>query len=70
MHRFSDAWLTSPRRTGPAGTMHAFTGEGRGRIDWVLYRGDVEVESVEVITRNEDGLYPSDHFPVLVTARL
>ncbi len=58
-----DAWLTAPRKSGPEGTFHAFTGKPEKRIDWILFRG-VKANSVRVITTSEDGRYPSDHFPV------
>ena len=42
---------------------------GRG-IDWILYRGNVEVLHYEKIDYNVDGAYPSDHKPVLVKFRI
>jgi endonuclease/exonuclease/phosphatase family metal-dependent hydrolase len=41
------------------------TKENRG-IDWILYKGDVDVLSYEKIEYNVDGVYPSDHKPILV----
>ena len=38
---------------------------GRG-IDWILYKGQVNVLHYEKIDYNVDGAYPSDHKPVLV----
>lgn len=54
-----------PRPQPP--TMHGFTGTGRlGYIDWILYRGDIRpLAPARVIHYHEDGIYPSDHFPVL-----
>ncbi len=55
-------------RTGPAvGTFNNFkaavpSGE---RIDWILMRGGLTVESVGIDARTEDGRFPSDHFPVI-----
>jgi len=40
------------------------------RIDWILARGQVAVESAEVVTFSESGQYPSDHFPVVAWLRL
>jgi len=34
-------------------------------IDWILYKGNVKVLSYEKIDYNVDGLYPSDHKPIL-----
>jgi endonuclease/exonuclease/phosphatase family metal-dependent hydrolase len=50
----------------PAGTFHGFSGKpGKARIDWILFRGNLKPVSVEAITHNVDGRYPSDHFPIL-----
>jgi len=43
--------------------------EGGQGIDWILYRGDVEVLHHERIDYNVDGAYPSDHLPVLARFR-
>lgn len=66
---FSDAWLTSTRRSGPEGTFHGFTGKPERRIDWVLYRG-LKPLSATTVTTNRQQRYPSDHFPVLVEFEL
>ena len=39
--------------------------EGGYGIDWILYRGDVIVNKSENIDYNVDGIYPSDHKPVI-----
>lgn len=59
-----DAFDAAPRRTGPAGTFHAFTGKPQRRIDWILVRG-FDVRSVQTLDGAEDGRYPSDHFPLV-----
>jgi len=41
---------------------------GKG-IDWILYRGDLEVLHYEQIDYNVDGAYPSDHLPILARFR-
>lgn len=61
----ADAWETAPRRDGPEGSFHAFTGRAERRIDWVLARG-LRVQSVRHLDTRVDGVLPSDHFPVLV----
>jgi len=38
---------------------------GRG-IDWILYRGSVDVLSYENVDYHVDGAYPSDHKPIFV----
>lgn len=61
----TDAWEKAAKRTGPEGTFHGFSGTpGRVRIDWILYRGPFTSREAETVTRNMDGRYPSDHFPV------
>lgn len=66
-----DAWQEAPKRSGPEGTFHGFTGTPRpARIDWILYRGPWTARQAETITRNDGGRYPSDHFPVLVVLAL
>lgn len=63
--RLHDAWVDVPGRAGPVATFHGFTGEADRRIDWVLYRG-LRPRAVRTLDMNENGRYPSDHFPVLV----
>jgi len=47
-------------------TFHGFTGQDKGgHIDWILYRGALGVHETAVIKDEFDGIYPSDHFPVL-----
>jgi endonuclease/exonuclease/phosphatase family metal-dependent hydrolase len=43
--------------------------EGGQGIDWILYRGDLEVLHHERIDYNVNGAYPSDHLPVLARFR-
>ena len=63
-----DAWTSVPEPAGPSGTFHNFSGKpASARIDWVLFKGALKPVAAETITRNNDGHYPSDHFPVLVT---
>lgn len=37
-----------------------------GEIDWILYKGNVEVTKYEEVDFNIDGVYPSDHKPIYV----
>lgn len=60
----SDARTSAPRREGPEGTFHDFTGNATHRIDWILYRG-MEADDVRTITTHDGKVYPSDHFPVV-----
>jgi endonuclease/exonuclease/phosphatase family metal-dependent hydrolase len=60
-----DGWLRAARRTGPECTFGGFKGVVEcPRIDWILYRGPFRVLEAETVTRNWEGRYPSDHYPV------
>jgi endonuclease/exonuclease/phosphatase family metal-dependent hydrolase len=41
-----------------------------GRIDFIFVRRQDEVLAARIIRFNRDGLYPSDHFPVIASVRL
>ncbi len=61
----TDAWVTAAHKVGPEGTMSGFRGGAGGRrIDWIMYRGPFSVLLAETVAYNEDGRYPSDHYPV------
>lgn len=50
------------------GTFHGFRGAAsrrRDRIDWILVRGAVDVESCRIVRDAEPPLYPSDHYPLV-----
>jgi endonuclease/exonuclease/phosphatase family metal-dependent hydrolase len=60
-----EVWATAPHRFGPDGTFGGFKGVTTGaRIDWIFYRGLQKVLQAETVTVNENGRYPSDHYPV------
>ncbi|MDP1580337.1 MAG: endonuclease/exonuclease/phosphatase family protein [Candidatus Didemnitutus sp.] len=67
---FRDAWATAARRCGDEAlnTFHDFQQpprrEGR-RIDWIMLRGPVRADTIEVVNDARDGRRPSDHFPVV-----
>lgn len=63
-----DAWERSRQRAGQEATFHAFTGNADRRIDWILVRG-FEVGPVATVTDQQNGRYPSDHFPVTAELR-
>jgi endonuclease/exonuclease/phosphatase family metal-dependent hydrolase len=66
-----DAWLEAPAREGPEGTFNGFRGRTDGaRIDWILYRGAIKTQSAEIVRKNDNGRYPSDHFPVFAVLDL
>jgi endonuclease/exonuclease/phosphatase family metal-dependent hydrolase len=54
-----------PDAVGNVGTYHDFNGGDWGcKIDYVFVAGHRLVREAEHIKWNQDGLYPSDHFPV------
>jgi len=62
-----DTWITAKETIGPPVTFSRFTHPREGldsRIDWILYRGRADVEVSETVLHNDDGRYPSDHYPV------
>ncbi len=66
-----DTWLEAPAREGPEGTFNGFRGRTNGpRIDWILYRGAIRTRSAEIVRKNDNGRYPSDHFPVFAVLDL
>ena len=63
-----DTWdLARDRRNGQFNSFHNFRGPQPGgqRIDWILVRGRADVAASEIVTFQQNGQYPSDHFPVL-----
>lgn len=70
---FADTWNTAATRRGEAvATFHNYKGKNPAgdRIDWILTRGPVTCEAVEINTHTRDGEYPSDHYPVTAWLRL
>lgn len=64
MVRFKNAFDPSAWK----GTHHGFKGRcGAEPIDWILYRGNLTVQSTQVVTQRFKGFYPSDHFPLTAT---
>jgi endonuclease/exonuclease/phosphatase family metal-dependent hydrolase len=43
-----------------------FVGKSGDIIDHIFFRGNFIVSDYEIITDNKDGVYPSDHLPVMV----
>lgn len=65
--KFTEAFLDAhPRPTTQDYTFHSFTGHNTHavRIDWVLRSKDFITKSAAINRTNENGRYPSDHFPV------
>jgi endonuclease/exonuclease/phosphatase family metal-dependent hydrolase len=63
---FIDCWQALSKVESNAGTGHGFEGsKSRGRIDWILVTPEFKVRDIEIIYDNDNGQYPSDHYPVL-----
>jgi endonuclease/exonuclease/phosphatase family metal-dependent hydrolase len=59
-----DTWRGLHPPAEEATTQHGFDGQPRGsRIDWILAAPRFMVRRVAVVTDNQNGRYPSDHFP-------
>jgi len=68
-----DTWSLASRdqRMQGEATFHGFTGEAtRGRIDWILVTDDFQGVDAGIDRMQDNGRYPSDHFPVWATFRL
>ena len=63
----ADTWQAIKGSRGPESfTHHGFTGVPKGsRIDWILATSDFSVADARIVKYQEDGFYPSDHFPYL-----
>ena len=54
-----------------ATTFHEFKGrQTRRHIDWILFRGPLEVTHREILTDSFGGRFPSDHYPVMARFQL
>jgi endonuclease/exonuclease/phosphatase family metal-dependent hydrolase len=65
---FADTWVTARTRKGEGlGTSNGFEAVRPNgvRIDWILTRGSVSVDSAESFTFSRGGQFPSDHCPVV-----
>jgi len=52
-------------KTENEGTFHGFTGTpGEGRIDWILSSSGFAAAESSIDRTNDNGRFPSDHFPV------
>jgi endonuclease/exonuclease/phosphatase family metal-dependent hydrolase len=70
---FTDTWTTARVRVNEdIGTFNGFKAvEKNGpRIDWILSRGDVAADRIEIVTFSRGGEFPSDHCPLVAKLRL
>jgi endonuclease/exonuclease/phosphatase family metal-dependent hydrolase len=69
---FADTWnLAKERRGEGLGTFNGFKAvpKNGARIDWILARAKVSVDTEEIVTFSRDGYFPSDHCPVVAWLR-
>jgi endonuclease/exonuclease/phosphatase family metal-dependent hydrolase len=70
---FIDTWsVAKERRNAEFNTFTGFNEPKKNgeRIDWILARGPVATDAVEIVTCSKEGQFPSDHFPVVAWLRL
>lgn len=68
-----DGWEAARKREGgQVSTIHGWRGlsDSERRIDWVLMSGEFVCRRAKVVTYEEGGAFPSDHFPVVCDVRL
>ncbi len=66
MQGFQDLWSVAGNEYINDSTWHGFTGDtsSGGHIDWLFGKNITRVNSISINHYNENGCYPSDHFPV------
>ncbi|GIN73255.1 endonuclease [Bacillus sp. J14TS2] len=71
--QYSDTWFDAKERINDhLGTFNNFkdSSGGKGRIDWILHKGDIATLSVQIVDDQIDGRFPSDHFPLIANLQL
>lgn len=64
---FRDSWEVLQQPEAGISTQHKFDGAFFGnRIDWILLTEPFRLKTARIITYNQAGRYPSDHFPYYV----
>ncbi len=63
-----DPWIEKKKKE--ISTFHKFNGQydlkfGGARIDWILTTNDFFCEELEAILEEKNGIFPSDHFPII-----
>lgn len=68
---FVDCWQAAGKPEINAGTSNKFSDiKNRDRIDWILTTPDFSINNAEIIYYNENGRFPSDHYPVQAYVQL
>ncbi|MEK4476317.1 discoidin domain-containing protein [Paenibacillus sp. FSL R7-0048] len=67
----NDTWADLGHSYTNDGTYSNFDGSvDTGHIDWIFQRNSTRLQSIEINRYNENGLYPSDHYPVQLTVNI
>ena len=63
---FDDTWALAGKSFANDGTYHKdFSGEINGpHFDWIFAKNILTILSIEISRYNENGFYPSDHYPL------
>lgn len=68
---FNDTWRTAGKSFANDGTYNAFAGDlDRAHIDWIFAKNITSVNAIEINRYNENGRYPSDHYPVTLNVTI
>lgn len=67
-----DAYQRAADVTGPSGTFNGFnvSKDPTQRVDYIYYRGEVDVDDYVCDNTKYDGFYPSDHCPVYADVKV
>ncbi|MCH8823159.1 MAG: endonuclease/exonuclease/phosphatase family protein [Planctomycetes bacterium] len=66
--KLRDSFRVLHKEATAVGTFNSFRGESsKAKIDYVFVSNEIKVLSAEIIHDNDEGRYPSDHFPVKAT---
>lgn len=69
--KLRDSFRVMHKEATDVGTFNSFRGESsKAKIDYVFVSSEIKVLSAEIIHDNDEGRYPSDHFPVKATITL
>jgi endonuclease/exonuclease/phosphatase family metal-dependent hydrolase len=72
---FADLWETADTRINEdLGTFNGFKdptgGAPERRIDWILGKGNLITNEIEIVNYQKNGQFPSDHYPVMADITL
>jgi endonuclease/exonuclease/phosphatase family metal-dependent hydrolase len=63
---FVDTYRNKYNKGNDEGTFNSFKGDSSGeKIDFIFVTKDFQIESAKIDKYNQNGKYPSDHFPVV-----